>query len=186
MAEAEDEEMSRIGKRILDVPKGVTVTVDGTRVKVKGPKGEVEREFHPAMKIVHEDGHVRVERPSDRRDHRALHGLTNSLLENMLTGVVQGFEKKLEIVGVGYRAEVSGKALRFHLGFSHPIVYDAPEGVKLGVESPTLVTVSGVDSEKVGQAAAEIRSLRPPEPYKGKGIKYQGEQIRRKAGKTAI
>lgn len=178
--------MSRIGKRILKLPKGVTVSVDGSHVRVKGPKGEIERDFHPEMKIVHADDEVRVERPTDRRDHRALHGLTNSLLKNMLTGVVEGFEKKLEIVGVGYRAEAAGKALRFHLGFSHPITFDAPEGVDLGVESPTLVTVSGVDKEKVGQAAAEIRGLRPPEPYKGKGIKYQGEQIRRKAGKTAI
>jgi large subunit ribosomal protein L6 len=178
--------MSRIGKRTIKVPDGVSVTVKGSHVEVKGPRGQIERDFHPAMTIVHEDGELRVERPSDRRDHRSLHGLTNALLANMVTGVVRGFEKKLEIVGVGYRAEAAGRGLRLHLGFSHPINYQAPEDVKLGVESPTLVSVSGVDKEKVGQAAAEIRALRPPEPYKGKGIKYQGEQIRRKAGKTAI
>jgi len=178
--------MSRIGKRILKVPENVTVAVDGTHVRVKGPKGEIERDFHPDMTIVHDEDELRVERPSDRRDHRALHGLTNSLLENMLTGVVEGFAKRLEIVGIGYRAEAAGKALRLHLGYSQPITFEPPDGVNLGVESPTVVTVSGVDKEKVGQAAAEIRALRPPEPYKGKGIKYQGEQIRRKAGKTAI
>ncbi|MGD2152127.1 MAG: 50S ribosomal protein L6 [Gemmatimonadales bacterium] len=178
--------MSRIGKRVIKVPDGVTVTVEGTRVKIKGPKGEAERDFHPATKVVHENGELRVTRASDRRDHRALHGLSGSLLMNMVKGVTEGFEKKLEIVGVGYRAEAAGKALRFHLGYSHPITYDPPEGVKLGVESPTLVTVSGVDKERVGQAAAEIRSFRPPEPYKGKGIRYHGEQVRRKAGKTAI
>ncbi|UCC72451.1 MAG: 50S ribosomal protein L6 [Gemmatimonadota bacterium] len=178
--------MSRIGKRVIRVPDGVTVMIEGSHVKIKGPKGEIEREFHPALEIVHENGELRVKRPSDRRDHRALHGLTGSLLTNMVKGVTEGFLKKLEIVGVGYRAEAAGKALRFHLGYSHPITYDPPEGVTLGVESPTLVTVSGVDNEKVGQAAAEIRAFRPPEPYKGKGIRYHGEQVRRKAGKTAI
>lgn len=178
--------MSRIGMRTIEVPEKVDVTIDGNHVKVKGPRGEIERDFHPSMTIVRDKEGLRVERPSDRRDHRALHGLTNSLLENMVVGVVDGFEKKLEIVGIGYRAEAAGKGLRLHLGYSHPIEFGAPDGVNLGVESPTVVTVSGVDKEKVGQAAAEIRSLRPPEPYKGKGIKYQGEQIRRKAGKTAI
>ncbi len=178
--------MSRIGKRVINVPDSVSVTVDGTRVNVKGPKGEIEREFDPSMEVIHEKGELRVNRPSDRRDHRALHGLTGSLLFNMVKGVVDGFEKKLEIVGVGYRAEAAGKSLRFHLGYSHPIVYEPPEGIQLGAESPTAVTVSGVDKEKVGQAAADIRALRPPEPYKGKGIRYHGEQVRRKAGKTAI
>lgn len=162
------------------------MSVEGTRVRIKGPKGEIEREFHPAMEILHENGELRVKRQSDRRDHRALHGLTGSLLAAMVKGVVEGFEKRLEIIGVGYRAEAAGKSLRFHLGFSHPVTYDPPEGVTLKVESPTLVSVSGVDKEKVGQAAAEIRAFRPPEPYKGKGIRYQGEQVRRKAGKTAI
>jgi large subunit ribosomal protein L6 len=178
--------MSRVGNKVITVPKGVTVNIEGSRVKIKGPKGEIEREFHPAMQIVQDDGGLSVKRLSDRRDHRALHGLTGSLLAGMVKGVVEGFEKKLEIVGIGYRAEVAGKALRLHLGYSHPIVYDAPEGVKLGLESPTMVTISGVDKEAVGQTAAEIRAFRPPEPYKGKGIRYQGEQVRRKAGKTAI
>ncbi|NIR42477.1 MAG: 50S ribosomal protein L6 [Gemmatimonadetes bacterium] len=178
--------MSRIGNQVIRVPDGVTVTVKGSRVTVKGPKGQLEREFHPAMEIVHEDGELKVNRPSDRRDHRSLHGLTGALLVNMVTGVTEGFEKKLEIVGVGYRAESAGKALRFHVGYSHPITYEPPEGVNLTTESPTVVAVSGTDKEKVGQAAAEIRALRPPEPYKGKGIKYLGEQIRRKAGKTAL
>ena len=178
--------MSRIGSQIIVIPDGVSVTIDGSRVKVKGPKGEIEKEFHPSMQIAQENGELRVRRPSDRRDHRALHGLTGALLANMVKGVTAGFEKKLEIVGVGYRAEAAGKSLRLHLGFSHPIVYEPPAGVSLQAESPTLVTVSGVDKESVGQAAAEIRSLRPPEPYKGKGVRYQGEHVRRKAGKTAI
>lgn len=178
--------MSRVGNQVIVVPDGVSVTITGNRVKVKGPKGEIARDFHPAMTIVHENGELRVKRPSDRRDHRSLHGLTGSLLAAMVQGVVQGFEKKLEIVGVGYRAEAAGKGLRLHLGFSHPITYDAPAGVRLAAESPTLISVSGVDKEKVGQVAAEIRGLRPPEPYKGKGVRYQGEQVRRKAGKTAI
>jgi large subunit ribosomal protein L6 len=178
--------MSRVGRKPIPVPAGVTVAIEGSRVRVKGPKGELEREFHPAMKIVQADGVLRVERPSDRRDHRALHGLTGALLANMVKGVVEGFEKKLEIVGIGYRAEAAGTALRLHLGFSHPVVYEPPEGVTVKVETPTLISVSGVDKEKVGQAAAEIRAFRPPEPYKGKGIRYQGEQVRRKAGKTAI
>lgn len=178
--------MSRVGRQIIAVPDGVSVAIEGTRVKIKGPKGEIEREFHPSMEIVHENGELRVNRPSDRRDHRALHGLTGSLLAAMVKGVVDGFVKKLEIVGIGYRAEAAGKALRFHLGYSHPVTYDPPEGITLAAESPTLVSVSGVDKEKVGQAAAEIRHFRPPEPYKGKGIRYQGERVRRKAGKTAI
>lgn len=178
--------MSRVGKQVIPIPSGVSVAIEKNRVKIKGPKGEIEREFHPALEIVQEQGELRVKRPSDRRDHRALHGLTGSLLASMVKGVVDGFESKLEIVGVGYRAEVRGKSLRLHLGRSHPVTYNPPEGVKVGVESPTMVTVSGVDKEKVGQAAAEIRALRPPEPYKGKGIRYQGEQVRRKAGKTAI
>ena len=178
--------MSRIGNQIIAIPEKVTVSIEGHRVRVKGPKGELDREFNSAMKIVQENGELRVSRPSDRRDHRSLHGLTGSLLKNMVQGVVDGFEKKLEIVGIGYRAEAAGKALRFHLGYSHPVVYEPPEGVSLQVESPTVVVVSGVDKEKVGQAAAEIRKLRPPEPYKGKGIRYVGEHVRRKAGKTAI
>lgn len=178
--------MSRVGSQLIRVPDGVSVTIDGQRVKVKGPKGEVEREFHPAMTVVLAEGELQVKRPSDRRDHRSLHGLSGSLLAGMVKGVAEGFEKKLEIVGVGYRAEAAGKGLRFHLGFSHPVTYEPPPGVSLKAESPTLVSVSGVDKERVGQVAAEIRAFRPPEPYKGKGIRYQGEHVRRKAGKTAI
>jgi large subunit ribosomal protein L6 len=178
--------MSRIGKQIITVPDGVSVSIQRARVTVKGPRGEITREFHPSMEVVQENGELRVNRPSDRRDHRALHGLTGSLLAAMVKGVVDGFEKKLEIVGVGYRAESAGKSLRLHLGFSHPVVFDPPAGVSIALESPTLLSISGVDKEKVGQAAAEIRKFRPPEPYKGKGIRYQGEHVRRKAGKTAI
>ena len=178
--------MSRVGMQTIEVPDGVSVAIQGVRVTVKGPKGEITREFHPSMEVLQENGKLRVNRPSDRRDHRALHGLTGSLLASMVKGVVHGFEKKLEIVGVGYRAEAAGKSLRLHLGFSHPVTFDPPIGVTLAVETPTLVSVSGVDKEKVGQAAAEIREFRPPEPYKGKGIRYQGEHVRRKAGKTAI
>ncbi len=178
--------MSRVGKKTIVVPKGVSVDIDAGRVNVKGPKGEIERQFDPAMKITLDNGELRVSRPSDRRDHRSLHGLTTALLAAMVTGVVDGFEKKLEIIGVGYRAESQGKALRFHLGYSHPITYQPPTGITLALDSPTVVSVSGVDKEKVGQAAAEIRAFRPPEPYKGKGIRYRGEHVRRKAGKTAI
>ena len=178
--------MSRVGKQTIVVPKDVSVTIDGSRVRVKGPKGEIERQFNPAMEITLQDAELRVKRPSDRRDHRSLHGLTTALLAAMITGVVEGFEKKLEIVGVGYRAESQGKALRFHLGFSHPITYEPPAGITLALDSPTVVSVSGVDKEKVGQAAAEIRAVRPPEPYKGTGVRYRGEHVRRKAGKTAI
>jgi len=178
--------MSRVGKQTIVVPKGVSVTIDGGRVRIKGPKGEIERQFNPAMEITLQDGELRVKRPSDRRDYRSLHGLTTALLAAMITGVVEGFEKKLEIVGIGYRAESQGKALRFHLGFSHPITYEPPAGITLALDSPTVVSVSGVDKEKVGQAAAEIRAFRPPEPYKGKGVRYRGEHVRRKAGKTAI
>lgn len=178
--------MSRIGGQAIEVPEKVSVTIEGTRVRVKGPKGEIEREFHPEMEIIQQNGEIWVKRPSDRRDHRALHGLTGALLVNMVRGVVEGFEKKLEIVGVGYRAEAAGKALRLHLGYSQPVIYQPPDGVKLETESPTVVKVSGVDKERVGQAAAEIRAVRPPEPYKGKGVRYLGEHVRRKAGKTAI
>ncbi|MGD8867946.1 MAG: 50S ribosomal protein L6 [Gemmatimonadales bacterium] len=178
--------MSRVGKKAILVPEGVSVTIDSGHVKVKGPKGEIERQFDPAMEIRQQDGELYVNRPSDRRDHRALHGLTNALLTAMIAGVTEGFQKKLEIVGVGYRAESQGKALRFHLGYSHPITYEPPGGITLALESPTVIAVSGVDKEKVGQAAAEIRSFRPPEPYKGKGVRYRGEHVRRKAGKTAI
>lgn len=178
--------MSRIGNQVLEIPDDVTVTIDGSHVKIEGPKGEIERDFHPAMTIIQEEDKLRVERPTDRRDHRSLHGLTGSLLSNMIQGVIEGFEKKLEIVGVGYRAESAGGNLRLQLGFSHPVEFEPPEGVTVSAESPTVIRISGVDKEKVGQTAAEIRSLRPPEPYKGKGIRYAGEHVRRKAGKAGI
>lgn len=178
--------MSRVGKRAIPIPKGVEVKVEGRRVWAKGPKGELTKEFHPEMRIVHEDGTIRVERPSDQPRHRALHGLTRSLIANMIAGVQGGFEKSLEIVGVGYRAEAKGKGLQFSLGYSHPIQVVPPAGVKIVAESPTVVRVTGPDKELVGRVAAEIRELRPPEPYKGKGIRYVGEAVRRKAGKTGV
>lgn len=176
--------MSRIGKKAIPVPKNVTVTVDGRLVKVKGPKGELERRVHPEMAVALNDGEVTVARPSDQPEHRALHGLTRTLVANMVDGVAKGYSKQLEIVGVGYKAETRNYGLQLALGFSHPIEYRAPKGIKLTAPQPTQIVVEGADKELVGQVAAELRSLRPPEPYKGKGIKYQGEQIRRKAGKA--
>ena len=177
--------MSRIGKMPVPVPKGVEVKQDNGSLSVKGPKGELSLTVHPEMTVVVDEAEIRVERPSDQKEHRALHGLTRSLISNMVEGVTEGFSRTLEIVGVGYRAEPKGKGIQLNLGFSHTIQYDAADGVKLECPSPTTVVVSGADKQAVGQAAAEIRSFRPPEPYKGKGIRYQGEQIRRKAGKTA-
>ena len=176
--------MSRIGKLPIPVPDGVDVTIDGVHVKVKGPRGELERSFHADMEITQSEGVVTVKRASDEARHRALHGLTRSLIANMVMGVSQGYEKRLEIHGVGYRAEQKGSGLVFSVGYSHTVTVEPPEGITLGVESPTLVKVSGNDKEKVGQMAAEIRAIRPPEPYKGKGIRYVGEHVRRKAGKA--
>ena len=176
--------MSRIGKRPIAVPKNVTVTIEGQRVKVKGPKGELEREMHREMGLAMENGEIVVSRPSDEAEHKSLHGLTRTLIANMVEGVTKGFQKQLEIVGVGYKAEVRPYGLQMALGYSHPIEVRAPKGIKLTAPAPTSVTIEGADKEVVGQIAAEIRSLRPPEPYKGKGIKYQGEQVRRKAGKA--
>ena len=176
--------MSRIGKRPVTVPNGVTVTIDGSKISVKGPKGELSRALHPEMRVAVENGTVTVTRPSDEQEHRALHGLTRSLIANMVEGVTQGFRKQLEITGVGYKAEVRPYGLQLALGFSHPVEYRAPAGIKLTAPQPTAGVIEGADKEKVGQVAAEIRSLRKPEPYKGKGVRYQGEQIRRKAGKA--
>ena len=176
--------MSRIGKKPVPVPKNVTATVEGQTVKVKGPKGELERSLHPSMAIALEDGNITVARPSDEPGHRALHGLTRTLVANMVDGVTKGYSKQLEIVGVGYKAEARPYGLQLALGFSHPVEYRAPKGIKLTAPQPTQIIIEGADKELVGQVAAELRSLRPPEPYKGKGIKYQGEQIRRKAGKA--
>ena len=176
--------MSRIGKKPVPVPKKVTATVEGQTVKVKGPKGELERRLHPSMAITLDDGNIVVQRPSDEAHHRALHGLTRTLIANMVDGVTKGYSKQLEIIGVGYKAEGRPYGLQLALGFSHPVEYRAPKGIKLTAPQPTQIFIEGADKELVGQVAAELRSLRPPEPYKGKGIKYQGEQIRRKAGKA--
>jgi large subunit ribosomal protein L6 len=176
--------MSRIGRKPIPVPNGVDVSIDGSTVRVKGPKGEMTRTLHRDLTIRRDGDEILVERPSDNPEHRSLHGLTRTLIANMIEGVTQGYKKTLEIVGVGYRAENRPFGLNFALGYSHPIEYRAPEGIQLNAASPTVVEVTGIDKEVVGQVAAEIRSLRPPEPYKGKGVKYQGEVIRRKAGKA--
>jgi large subunit ribosomal protein L6 len=177
--------MSRIGKKPVTVPNGVTVSVDGSTVKVKGPKGELSRTFEPSMKVRVENNEVLVERPNDDKRERALHGLTRALIANMVQGVTEGFKKTLEIVGVGYRAEKKGKNLVVSVGYSHPVNYPEPSGITLTTPAPTTIVIEGIDKQKVGQVAAELREFRPPEPYKGKGIRYQGEQVRRKAGKTA-
>ena len=177
--------MSRIGKQPIPVPSGVDVTVDGSDVKVKGPKGELSASFDPSMKIELTDGVVTVTRPDDSRGHRSLHGLTRTLIANMVTGVSEGFSKTLEIQGVGYRAALNGSNLEMQLGFSHPVLVKPPAGITFEVPAPTRVIVSGYDKQKVGQIASEVRGWRPPEPYKGKGVRYEGEYVRRKLGKTA-
>ena len=177
--------MSRIGKRPVEMPKGVDVSVTGNAVRVKGPKGDLTLDVPPEMMVKVQDGVVVVERPSDAAGHKALHGLTRTLVANMVAGVTEGYQKGLEIVGVGYKAERSGKGIKLTVGYSHVVQYDAPPGITIETPNPTTVLVSGPDKQMVGQVAAEIRSVRPPEPYKGKGIRYQGEQVRRKAGKTA-
>ena len=176
--------MSRIGRKPIPVPSGVTVTLDGNRVRVKGPKGELERTLPAAITAAQENGTVTISRPSDEPEHRALHGLSRTLVANMIEGVTKGFSKTLEITGVGYKAEARPYGLQLALGFSHPVQFRAPAGIKLTAPNPTTVVVEGANKEIVGQVAAELRGLRPPEPYKGKGVKYQGEQIRRKAGKA--
>jgi large subunit ribosomal protein L6 len=176
--------MSRIGKKPVPIPKAVTVTVEGSTVRVKGPRGELSRVVHPTMSVTLADGTVVVTRPSDEPKHKALHGLTRTLIANMIEGVTAGFRKQLEIIGVGYKAESRPFGLQLALGFSHPVDYRAPAGIKLSAPQPTAIVVEGANKEVVGQVAAELRSLRPPEPYKGKGIKYVGEQVRRKAGKA--
>ena len=176
--------MSRIGKRPVSVPKGVTITQNGSTITVKGPKGELKRTLPADMQVAVTAEEITVTRPSDEQHHKALHGLTRTLIANMVEGVTKGFTKTLDIVGVGYKAEVRPYGLQMALGYSHPIEVRAPAGIKLTAPNPTTVIVDGADKEIVGQIAAEIRSLRPPEPYKGKGVKYQGEVIRRKAGKA--
>ena len=176
--------MSQIGQKPVTVPKGVTVALDGHHISVKGPKGELQRTLPAEMRVTQEDGSIRVERPSDSGRHRALHGLTRTLVQNMIDGVVGGFSRRLEIHGVGYKAEPASTGVRLVVGFSHPVDYKAPAGIEIKVDNPTLVTVHGIDKELVGQVASELRKVRPPEPYKGKGIRYVGEHVRRKAGKT--
>lgn len=176
--------MSRIGRMPIPIPEGTEVRIEGNRVTVKGPKGELTREFHPDMIIEMEEGAIRVRRPSDSKFHKSLHGLTRSLLANMVEGVTRGFEKNLEIHGVGYRAVAKGRDIELSLGFSHPVLVKAPEGVEFELVTPTKIRVKGADKQKVGEMAAKIRALRKPDPYKGKGIRYAGEYIRRKAGKA--
>ena len=176
--------MSRIGKLPVEIPAGVTVTVNGSTVTVKGPKGELKRSFNSELTIAVEGNQVKVARPSDETNHKSLHGLTRTLIFNMIEGVTKGYVRQLEITGVGYKAELKPYGLLFALGYSHQIEFKAPAGIKLSAPQPTQVIVEGADKEVVGQVAAEIRSLRKPEPYKGKGVRYAGEQIRRKAGKA--
>jgi large subunit ribosomal protein L6 len=176
--------MSRIGKKPVTIPKGVTVQVQENTVAVKGPKGELRRTLHDEMAVALEKDQVTVTRPSDEQRHRALHGLTRTLVQNMVDGVSKGFSKSLEIQGVGYKAEPKPYGVNLIVGYSHPVKYEAPKGIKISVDNNTMVKVEGADKELVGQVAAELRSVRPPEPYKGKGIRYVGEHVRRKAGKT--
>ncbi|MFY9587078.1 MAG: 50S ribosomal protein L6 [Actinomycetota bacterium] len=177
--------MSRIGRQPIAIPSGVEVKVDGSRVSVKGPKGTLEQSMHPDMTVAVDDGSVVVTRPSDEREHRALHGLTRSLVANMVEGVTNGYAKTLEIQGVGYRAALKGSTLEIAVGFSHPVVVEPPKGVSFEVPQPTRIIISGTDKQLVGQIAANIRAIRKPDPYKGKGIRYQGEYVRKKAGKAA-
>jgi large subunit ribosomal protein L6 len=176
--------MSRIGRLAIPVPSGVDVKLEGSRITVKGPKGELTRQLTPELKVVRDDGALRVERPSDEKRARELHGLTRTLIANMITGVTSGYRKGLEITGVGYRAQLVGRKLQLNLGYSHPIEIEPPAGISFEIENPTRLSVVGVDKELVGHTAARIRASRKPEPYKGKGVKYAGEQIRRKAGKA--
>lgn len=177
--------MSRIGKKIIEIPKSVTVTLDGNIIKVKGPKGELQRAIHPQMKVEMKDAQIEVKRPDDLKENRALHGLTRALIQNMVLGVNDEYKKELDVVGVGYKVELKGANLLLNMGYSHPIYFMPPTGIKIEAPTPTHIVVSGIDKQLVGQVAAKIRSLRKPEPYKGKGIKYSNEQILRKAGKTA-
>jgi large subunit ribosomal protein L6 len=177
--------MSRIGKKPIEIPEGVSVEIGDGEVTVKGPKGELRQTVSPAMRIEQTNGTLSVERPTDRGEHRALHGLTRSLIANMVEGVTDGFEKRLQIQGVGYRARLQGKALELAVGYSHPVSIPAPEGIEFEVPQPTEVVVRGIDKQLVGELAARIRKQRPPEPYKGKGIRYAGEYVRRKVGKRA-
>jgi large subunit ribosomal protein L6 len=177
--------MSRIGRSPIELPSGVSVSLSPGRVMVNGPLGELSRDIPQRMQIEHEESTLTVKRPTDRGEDRALHGLTRSLIANMVEGVTKGFEKKLEIQGVGYRATLKGTSLELNVGYSHPVVIDPPQGISFEVPVPTQIFVKGVDKQQVGEIAAKIRKVRPPEPYKGKGIRYEGEYVRRKVGKRA-
>jgi large subunit ribosomal protein L6 len=176
--------MSRIGRLPIPVPSAVDVTIEGRQVTVKGPKGTLSRALHPDMSVSQEDGTIVVTRPTEQKTHKQLHGLTRTLVNNMVVGVTDGYRKGLEITGVGYRATKVGEKLQLNLGYSHPIEIDPPSGISFELENPTRVAVVGIDKELVGQIAAQVRSTRKPEPYKGKGVKYAGEYVRRKAGKA--
>ena len=175
--------MSRVGRKVITIPSGVELKQDGNKITVKGPKGQLEREFNPEITVKVDNGDINITRPNDLPNIRALHGTTRAVLNNMIVGVSQGFEKKLELVGVGYRVQAAGKGLTLSLGFSHPVEIEAVEGITFKVDGNTKISVEGINKELVGQIAANIRSKRPPEPYKGKGVKYADEQIRRKEGK---
>ena len=177
--------MSRIGNKPIEIPEGVSVEIGDGEVTVKGPKGELHQTVSPAMRIEQTNGTLSVERPTDRGEHRSLHGLTRSLIANMVEGVTDGFEKRLQIQGVGYRARLQGEALELAVGYSHPVSIPAPEGIEFEVPQPTEVVVRGIDKQLVGQVAADIRKRRPPEPYKGKGLRYRDEHVMRKVGKRA-
>jgi large subunit ribosomal protein L6 len=176
--------MSRIGRLPVPIPAGVEVAVDGRRLTVKGPKGELSRELHPDMLVAREDDRIVVSRPTEQKYHKQLHGLTRTLVNNMVTGVTTGYRRGLEITGVGYRAALVGKKLQLSLGYSHPVEIDPPAGITFELENPTRLAVVGIDKELVGRVAASVRATRKPEPYKGKGVRYAGERIRRKAGKA--
>jgi large subunit ribosomal protein L6 len=177
--------MSRIGRAPIPVPDGVTVEISGQHVRVRGPKGELAHTVVEPIRVAQQDGTLVVTRPSDRGPHRSLHGLSRTLVANMVRGVTDGFEKRLEIVGTGYRASLKGPDLEILVGYSHPVTVSPPEGIDFEVPAPTQIVVRGIDKQQVGQVAADIRKVRPPEPYKGKGIRYQGEPVRRKVGKRA-
>jgi len=178
--------VSRVGRSPITIPDGIQVKIKDGLVIVTGSKGELQEKIHPDIKVKINEQEILVERPSDNKFHRSLHGLTRSLIHNMILGLTEGFIKKLEIVGVGYRAELKGKIVTFQLGFSHPIYFVPPDGIEFEIPTPNIVVVKGIDKQLVGQVAAKIRSFRPPEPYKGKGIRYEDEYVRRKAGKATV
>lgn len=178
--------MSRIGRMPIAIPSGVQVTIDGKKIEVKGPKGTLTRTIRPEITVTQEDGFLHVTRPNDDAQNRAYHGLTRALLANMVTGITTGFEKKLDLVGVGYRAAMQGKVLVLTVGYSHPVEMDPGADLEVAVPAPNKIVITGIDKEKVGEFAANVRKVRPPEPYKGKGIRYQDEVVRRKAGKAGL